>query len=135
MLAISYLALLLFHIDPSIVESPSSASILQGWNHTFWCKGNGSFIEWEINGLPTYKLTEDSKLMVVDLDFPVIDGCARETAITVHAKSAPEDNTLFTFIIRCVIKKDPLTAEFSEALLNVHGKFICTMSIRVYSMS
>ena len=118
-----------FYTDPSVVESPSNASILQGSNHTFSCKGIGSYIEWEINGLPTYQLTEDSKLVVVDLDYLVDDGCAQELDITVHAKSTPEDNTTSTFTIQCVIKRDPLTAVVTEAHLEVHGKCICSVSI------
>ena len=69
---------------------------------------------------------------MVDLGFPVNNGCAQESTITVHAVGAPEDNTLSTFAVQCVIKRDPLAAVVTEAYLNVHGKFICSMSIRVY---
>ena len=105
-------------------ESPSDASILQGTNHTFWCRGTGNYIEWEINGLPTYQLKGDSKLMVVDLDYSIDDGCDQGYSVTLHAVNAAEVNTSSAFTIQCVIKKDPLTAKVSEAHLEVHGKFI-----------
>ena len=115
---------LLLLLDLSIVTSPSNASILQGSNHTFWCKGSGSnfIIEWEINGIPIYKLSEDTNLKVINADI-VYDGCAQESMMTIHAESAPEDNTLSTFAIQCAIKKFNIFAPVvAEAYLKVHGK-------------
>ena len=114
---------MLLLLDPSIVTSPSDASILQGSNHTFWCKGTGNYFEWEINGIPVYKLSEEMMLQVVSLGTLAAVGCTQESMLTVHAKTVPDHNTLSTFVIQCVIKKAYLVADVSEeAYLKVHGK-------------
>ena len=109
-------------LDPSFVESPSNASILQGNNHTFWCKGIGSdfIIDWEINGVPTYELSEDSVVNVVVMNHN--DGCMKESMMTVDAESASEDNTLSIFTIRCALRKAFSPPVVAEAYLKVHGK-------------
>ena len=131
-LCISYSVLtssFFFQTDPRVDESPSDASVLQGSNHTFWCRGTGNYIEWEINGQPTYQLKEHPRLMVVDLDYSIDDGCDQGCSVTMHAVNAPEVNTSSAFTIQCVIKKDPLTAEVSEAHLDIHGKFISKLCV------
>ena len=107
------------------VETPTNASVLQGWNHTFRCKGTGFhfIIDWEINGIPAYKFPEDSNLKVVHVDFVVYnDGCMQEMIMTVHAESAPENNTLSTFEIRCLLRKTFSPPVVAKAYLKVHGK-------------
>ena len=116
---------MLFLLDLSIATSPSNASILQGSNHTFWCKGIGSnfIIDWEINGIPAYSFPEDSNLKVVNVDVKFYnDGCTKESTMTVHAESAPEDNTLSTFVIQFVLRKTHSPDVVAEAYLKVHGK-------------
>ena len=139
LLFIVYFNHIYFHpyTDPNIVESPSNASILQGWNHTFWCKGNGSHLDWKINGIDISKLPDYSKLMVVELDHRYLpdNGCGKlkESSITVHVENDQEGSTLSTFTIQCVIRSDPVATVVSEVHLNVHGEFISSMSIRVHS--
>ena len=114
---------MLLFLDLSIITSPSNASILQGSNHTFWCKGIGSFfiIEWMINGIPSYAFPENSNLKVIDTSI-VYDGCTQKSMMTVHAKSAPEENTFSNFAIQCVVNKVNIAPVVIEAYLKVHGK-------------
>ena len=115
---------MLLLLDLSIVTGPRNASILQGSNHTFWCKGNGSdyIIDWMINGTPSYELQEDSNLKVHVHGPPYNDGCTKELMMTVHAESAPEDNTLSTFEIGCFVSKTNTAPVVAKAYLKVHGK-------------
>ena len=116
---------MLLLLDANIVEGPSNASILQGSNHTFWCKGIGSnfIIDWMINDTPSYELSEDPNLKVVNVDGMFYnDGCTHESVMTVYAESAPENNTLSTFTIQCVMWSTYSPDVVAKAYLKVHGK-------------
>ena len=62
-------------------------------------------MDWEIDGTPVYKHSEDLMLQVVSSGVSAAGDCTQESMITVHAKTVPEHNTLSTFAIHCVIKK------------------------------
>ena len=125
LLAISLFVAYLLLLDSRIVTRPNNASILQGNNHTFSCKGNGSdfIIDWEINGIPTYELSGDSNLRVVNTDVTSYnDDCIKESMMTIYAESAPEGSTMSTFKIQCFVWKTNIAPVVAEAYLKVHGK-------------
>ena len=120
----------LFFDIAHLVKGPANASIVQGTNHTFFCKGKGSLIDWEINGVSVYKLEDHPKLKLAPFpDFAYDDSCEPESSLAVHAKIVPEDNSWSTFAIQCIVKtKGVETPVFSgEAYLTVRGKFICSV--------
>ena len=99
-------------------------------NHTFWCNGTGLGIHWFVNGIRVYpsKLEVSSNLMIVDFNYPIDDGCVKESSVTIHALTTPEFNTLATFSIQCIILNDRDSAVISYAHLNVHGK-VCLFHV------
>ena len=116
------------NIAPLVVKHPDNTSILQGTNHTFLCEGNGSYIEWNIDSEPVYKLDYPKLKLGPFPDSAYDDSCEPESSLMVHAKIVPEDHSLSTFAIQCVVRiKDEKAAEISEAYLTVHGKFICSV--------
>ena len=121
-------------IAPLVVQYLVDARIPQGTSHTFVCRGIGSYIEWNIDGVSTDELTNHSLLKLeLPSDSAYSDGCSQQLALTVHAKSAPEGNVMSTFAIQCVVHtKGDLNPAFSTANLTVHGKFICLVCIKVY---
>ena len=108
-----------------IDESPINASIVQGWNHTFLCKGIGYSIDWEINGIPLYKFPNGANINAVNYYSENGDNCSQESMMTVHAEISPEHGTLSIFTIQCIIRKDSLFAAIAEeAYLKVHGELV-----------